>query len=179
MRWVTARSTPLTLAFAASRTARTERRTTSGSDTSPETRRCRPARRARSRQGSPTTNRTTPARSGSMLWEAYNVLVDAHGVTVARRRMSDYVVAGLLMTPAEASFTEGRDAILTAVSALDADDMLLVAAAFAGRGLGSCAVSPAPDSPDNDDLLESGTVSALVVASGVDLVDDRVSCDAD
>ena len=35
----------------------------------------------------------------TMMWEAYNVLADAHGITVARRRMSDYVVAGLLLYP--------------------------------------------------------------------------------
>ena len=68
------------------------------------------------------------------------------GVDTARRLMSDYVVAGLLMTPTNATFTEARDAILAAASAFDADDMLVMAAAFAGRGLGSCAVSPTTSS---------------------------------
>ncbi|HZJ64254.1 MAG TPA: M36 family metallopeptidase [Kofleriaceae bacterium] len=77
-----------------------------------------------------------------MLWEVLNVLADQHGVTVARRRMSDYVVGGLLLSPPNASHTETRDAILAAASALDTEDMILMAAAFAGRGLGSCAVSP-------------------------------------
>jgi hypothetical protein len=29
-----------------------------------------------------------------MMWEAFNVIADAHGVEVARRRMADYIVAG-------------------------------------------------------------------------------------
>jgi hypothetical protein len=41
-----------------------------------------------------------------------NVLADEHGVTTARRRMSDYVVAGLLLSPENGTFTEARDAIL-------------------------------------------------------------------
>ncbi|HEY0987226.1 MAG TPA: M36 family metallopeptidase, partial [Kofleriaceae bacterium] len=37
-----------------------------------------------------------------MLWEVYNVLIDEHGAVETHRRMSDYVVAGLLLTPPEA-----------------------------------------------------------------------------
>src|ERR1044071_8721877 len=78
-----------------------------------------------------------------MMWEVLNTIVDEHGVTIGRRRMSDYVVAGLLLAPTNATFTEQRDAILAGASALDTDDMLLMAAAFAGRGIGS----PAPSHP--------------------------------
>jgi hypothetical protein len=115
----------------------------------------------------------------SMMWEALNVLVDEHGVTVARRRMSDYVVAGLLLTPAEATFTEARDAILAAASALDTDDMTLMAAAFAGRGAGSCAVSPSNASVTNLGVVESGTLAGKLAASDVTLIDDGISCDHD
>src|SRR5262249_54007115 len=92
----------------------------------------------------------------TMMWEAFNVLADAHGVTAARRRMADYVVSGMLLTPTNATFTEARDAILVGASALDTDDMLLMAAAFADRGAGSCAVSPARTSPTNAGVVESG-----------------------
>jgi hypothetical protein len=68
-----------------------------------------------------------------MLWETYNVLIDEHGFVEAQRRMTDYVVAGLLLTPPEATYTEGRDAILAAASALDTDDMLLIAAPARAR----------------------------------------------
>lgn len=115
----------------------------------------------------------------TMMWEALNVLVDQHGVTVGRRRMTDYVVAGLLLTPPDATFTEGRDAILAAASALDTDDMILMAAAFAGRGAGSCAISPANDAPGNRGVVESGTLAGKLSVGGLTLTDDAASCDHD
>jgi large repetitive protein len=115
----------------------------------------------------------------AMLWEVYNVLIDEHGYLEARRRISDYVVAGLLLTPPNASYTEARDAILLAAGGLDTDDMLLMAAAFAGRGAGTCAVSPSPDAPGFSDLVESGTITARLATSTPTLTDDDVSCDHD
>jgi hypothetical protein len=113
----------------------------------------------------------------SMMWEVLNVLADQHGVTVARRRMTDHVTAGLLISPRNPSFTDQRDAILVAASALDTDDMLLMAAAFAGRGAGSCAVSPPTTSATNAGVVESGTLAAKLVVGGVSLTDDGISCD--
>ncbi len=115
----------------------------------------------------------------SMMWEAFNVVADAHGVNVARRRVSDYVVAGLLITPPDATFTEQRDAVLAAASAFDTDDMILMAAAFAGRGAGSCAESPSNDSPTNAGVVESGTLAGKLALGGLSLTDDGISCDAD
>jgi len=115
----------------------------------------------------------------TMLWEVLNVLADQHGVTIARRRMSDYVVAGLLLTPPQATFTEARDAILVAASALDTDDMVLMAAAFAGRGAGSCAVSPPANTDGNLGVVESGTLAANLQVSGLTMTEDGVSCDHD
>jgi hypothetical protein len=114
-----------------------------------------------------------------MLWDVLNVLADEHGVAVARRRMSDYAVAGLLLTPPNPSFTEARDAILVAASALDTDDMTLMAAAFAGRGAGSCAVSPSVASATNLGVVESGTLAGKLAASNISLSDDGISCDHD
>jgi len=115
----------------------------------------------------------------TMLWEVLNVLVDEHGVNIARRRMSDYVVAGLLLAPPDATFTEQRDALLAAASALDTDDMILMAAAFAGRGAGSCAVSPSNSSATNSGVIESGTLAGKLGLGGLSLVDDGTSCDHD
>ena len=115
----------------------------------------------------------------TMLWDVLNVLADEHGVTIARRRMTDYVVAGLLMMPANATFTEARDSILAAASALDTDDMTLMAAAFAGRGAGSCAVAPPVTSATNAGVVESGTLAAVLQAGGLRLADDGISCDHD
>jgi large repetitive protein len=114
-----------------------------------------------------------------MLWEVYNVLIDQHGFTEAHRRMTDYVVAGLLLTPPEATFIEARDATLAAAGALDTDDMLLMAAAFAGRGAGTCAVGPVNTSFDLTGVVESGTVAAKLATSSATLIDDGASCDHD
>jgi hypothetical protein len=115
----------------------------------------------------------------SMLFDAFNVLIDAHGVPIARRRITDYSAAGLLLTPPEATFTEARDAILAAASALDTDDMLLIAAAFAGRGAGSCAVAPTNAVRNNAGVIESGTLAARFLLGAPSLADDVVSIDHD
>jgi hypothetical protein len=115
----------------------------------------------------------------TMMWEALNALIDQHGVAIGRRRMSDYVVAGLLLTPPDATFTEGRDALLTAASALDTEDMILMAAAFAGRGAGSCAISPPITSATNAGVVESGTLAGKLSTGGLTLTDDGASCDHD
>ena len=115
----------------------------------------------------------------SMMWEVLNVLADEHGVTIARRRMSDYVVAGLLLTPTNATFTEARDAILAGASALDTDDMLLMAAAFSGRGIGSCAASPPRTSTTNRGVVESGTIAAKLAAGTATVIDDGTRSDHD
>jgi hypothetical protein len=115
----------------------------------------------------------------SMMWEAFNVVADAHGVEVARRRMADYIVAGFLLSPHNATFTEARDAILVAASALDSDDMLVMAAAFAGRGIGSCAISPSRTSATNAGVVESGTLAAKLAVGGLTVTDDGPKGDHD
>jgi len=115
----------------------------------------------------------------SMMWEVFNVLIDQHGFDVAHRRMSDIVVAGLLLAPPEATFTEQRDALLAAASGLDTDDMLLMAGAFAGRGLGSCAVGPDNAALGNEGVVESGTIAAKLEVGTATLTDDGISCDHD
>jgi large repetitive protein len=114
----------------------------------------------------------------TQLWESYNALVDAHGVNTARRRMTDYVVLGLLLTPPEASFLEGRDGLLTAAALLDTDDMLLLAAGFANRGSGSCALPPT-DLADNSGIVESSNIAGQLAVGAASLSDDGASCDQD
>ncbi|MEO8704663.1 MAG: M36 family metallopeptidase, partial [Kofleriaceae bacterium] len=112
------------------------------------------------------------------LWDAYNALVDAHGLDSARRRMSDYVVAGLLLHPPNATFLEARDAILTAAGALDSDDMLLLAAGFANRGSGSCAIGSS-DPNGLTGIVESSNIAAQLAVGAATLVDDGATCDSD
>ncbi|HET7502614.1 MAG TPA: M36 family metallopeptidase, partial [Kofleriaceae bacterium] len=107
----------------------------------------------------------------TMMWEVLNVLADEHGVNIARRRMTDYVAAGLLLSPRNATFTEARDAILVAASALDTDDMVLMAGAFAGRGAGSCAVSPVRTAAGNPGVVESRTLAAKLAEGSLSVTD--------
>jgi large repetitive protein len=114
-----------------------------------------------------------------MMWEAYNVLIDEHPRAEAQRRMADIIVAGMLLTPTDATMTEQRDALLAGAGALDTEDMLLMAAAFAGRGAGTCAIGPGSNSVDFTGVIESGTIAAKMGTSNVTVSDDGLSCDRD
>jgi MYXO-CTERM domain-containing protein len=123
---------------------------------------------------------------GNMLFEAYlAVLRQSQGPTPrypfeeARRRMADYVVAGMKLAPGEPTFTEQRDALLAAAFAADPEDSAALAAAFARRGAGSCAVSPPKDSLDNTGVVESFVVTPSVSIVGITVEPDTKSCDAD
>ena len=115
----------------------------------------------------------------AMLWQAYVALIDKDGFAIARRQMSDYIVAGLQLTPADATWTEARDAILAAVQAIDATDTVTVAQAFAQRGAGSCAVSPPSTSTSFEGVVEDFTLRGRLGVGAITLDDDIVTCDAD
>ncbi|HEY8212352.1 MAG TPA: M36 family metallopeptidase [Myxococcaceae bacterium] len=122
---------------------------------------------------------------GTMLFEAYVALqrtAQGPGATrtfaEVRRAMADYVTAGLQLAPRNASFTETRDALLTAVEQINPSDAALIAQAFARRGAGSCAVSPASDTGFPGVVEDFGLKSRLVVGE-VQVDDSSRSCDAD
>jgi hypothetical protein len=116
------------------------------------------------------------------LWEAYVALQDARGTATfdeTRRTMQRYVVNGLLLAPPDATFTETRDAILAAALAADPDDHDVLAAAFARRGLGSCAVSPSRSSSDFVGATDSFVVDGHAVAGTTSVAIDVEDCDGD
>jgi len=99
----------------------------------------------------------------SMLWEGYVALQkagQAAGLTFedVRLKMRQYVVAGLLMAPPDATPTETRDAILMAVKVASPADHDLLLAAYARRGFGSCAVSPDRGSVDFMGIADSADI---------------------
>ena len=103
----------------------------------------------------------------SMLWEGYVALQQAgaaKGISFndTRLKMRQYVVAGLLMAPSNATPTETRDAILIAAHAVNLPDHDLLAAAFARRGFGSCAVSPPRNSVNFQGIVESSEVKGRI-----------------
>lgn len=92
-----------------------------------------------------------------MLWDSYVALIndERHTFAEAKSLMKDYLVAGYKMTPVSPTYTEARDAILAAAYANDKADYDLILAAFARRGMGAGAVSPARDSKDHTGVVES------------------------
>jgi hypothetical protein len=78
-----------------------------------------------------------------------------------QRRMADYVVAGMKATPPEPTFTEQRDAIISAARAMAqsdpsrANDVTAIAQGFAKRGLGAGAVAPTNRSTTLNEAVES------------------------
>ena len=122
----------------------------------------------------------------AMLWEAYmGLMANTAGPSPqltyaeARRRMSDYVVAGLKLTPADATFTEQRDAIVAAAMANDPADALTIATAFAKRGAGACAAAPARFSYYLDGVVQSFAVGPEPVIQAVTFERGAVACDHD
>ena len=82
-----------------------------------------------------------------MLWEVFVNLVAKHGHAEAEKRMLAYVIGGLKLTPPRPTFTQARDGILSAVSAMSAGICPKCGPGFAKRGMGSGAASP-PSSLD-------------------------------
>ena len=104
----------------------------------------------------------------TMMWEAYVALHKAHlgeDFEATHRRMSDYVVAGMMLAPSSPTFTEQRDTLLAAALETSADDFLTLAQAFARRGAGTCAVAPARNSFDLVGVVEDFELHLLIATS--------------
>lgn len=121
----------------------------------------------------------------TMMWEAYIGLHKAHAevgdldFAGVRRRLADIVVGGMMLAPESPTFLEQRDALLMAAAAIDPADFDTVAAAFARRGAGSCAVSPPKHSLDLVGVKEDYQLRANGVILGADIDDSLLSCDGD
>ncbi len=89
------------------------------------------------------------------LWEVFVNLVTTHEHAEAERRMLEYVIGGLKLTPSRPTFTQARDGIVAAVSALDPGDLPEVWSGFAKRGMGSAAMSPPSSSTSLAGVVES------------------------
>lgn len=117
----------------------------------------------------------------SMLWDAYVAFARGGGRSfeVARRTMSDILVAAIRLSPDDPTFLESRDAVLAAVDAVAPDAAPLFAQAFAGRGAGSCSVGPERASTDFAGVIEDFGVGGRVSLGEARLEMDAPSCDWD
>jgi extracellular elastinolytic metalloproteinase len=92
------------------------------------------------------------------LWEVFVNLVAAHGHVTADKRMLQYVVGGLKLTPSNPTFLQARNGILSAAGALQPADVPLIWKGFAKRGMGKDAAGPAATSATLTGVVESFAV---------------------
>jgi hypothetical protein len=92
------------------------------------------------------------------LWEVFVNLVAAHGHADAEKRMLRYVIGGLKLTPANPTFMQARNGIVSAAGALDPADVALVWKGFAKRGMGKNAVAPPASSIKFTEVVENFSV---------------------
>jgi uncharacterized protein (TIGR03382 family) len=116
----------------------------------------------------------------AMLWQGFTALLQQPGAdfTTVRRNMARYVTSGLLIAPTDATPTETRDAILLATHALSPADHDILAASFATRGFGSCAISPPRNSTTNVGIVEDFAVKGRLAPGGPTL-QSVARCDTD
>jgi hypothetical protein len=117
----------------------------------------------------------------TMLWECYAALLrdtlgDQPRLTFAeaQRRMKDYLVASLKITPADPTILDARNAVLAAAFAADRTDYLRFWQAFAKRGAGTRAVVTERFSTANAGVTENFTLGGDAAIDGV-LIDDSPS----
>ena len=120
------------------------------------------------------------------LFEAYtNLLRDTKGAGArltfdqAKRRMADYIVAGMKAAPPEPTFVEQRDALLAVAYARDPKDFTAMAKGFAKRGLGVGAVAPPVESKDLNEAVEEGSFKGNLAYVDSKIDDAVRSCDRD
>lgn len=116
------------------------------------------------------------------MWEGYVALQQARGSASfdeTRRTMQRYVVDGLQLAPIDATYTETRSAILAAARAANPADAATLAAAYARRGLGSCAASPPRTSQDFIGATDDFTVRGNAAPDTVTVAIDVKNCDND
>src|SRR5262249_13650988 len=77
------------------------------------------------------------------------------------------------------TFTEQRDAILIAMGLRNPGDQALAAQAFAKRGSGSCAVSPARNAAGNIGVSENFDIKPLIQIATGTLAETGTGCDHD
>jgi hypothetical protein len=94
-----------------------------------------------------------------MMFECYAGLQNSpfNSFDEARSKMQDYIIGGFKMHPADATYTEARDAVLAVVLANDFEDFRRCSAGFARRGAGLKAVAPARSSTDLGGVVEDYT----------------------
>ncbi len=97
-----------------------------------------------------------------------------------KRHMADYVVAGMKAAPAEPTFMEQRDAILSSVWAMGRpSDFNALALGFAKRGMGVGAIAPPIGSTTLNEAVENFAANGKLAFVDAKLDDLARTCDGD
>ncbi|MEC9362312.1 MAG: M36 family metallopeptidase [Pseudomonadota bacterium] len=120
--------------------------------------------------GGPGTSNSEVHNAGEIwaiaVWECYAGLISRHPFDEAHSRMKDYIIGGLKMTPADSTYTEARDAVLSVALATDYEDYAACSRGFAKRGMGLNAISPSRSSTDLVGVIEDYTEFACKTTGG-------------
>ena len=119
----------------------------------------------------------------NMLWEAYaSMLRDTLGATPrltfaqAQKRMREYLVASLKITPTDPTILEARDALLATALATDRIDYQRFWEAFGKRGAGLNAIAPERYSDANNGAVEDFNGSGGMAIVSVTIGDSTTAC---
>lgn len=119
------------------------------------------------------------------LWEVHIALTKEsqgdnprYSFKESQRRIADYIVAGLLAAPPNATMLEMRDSLLAAAAASDPIDLRVMAEAFARRGFGTGAVAPDRASIELEGIVESFRIGGELRVANI-LVSPDIDCDKD
>lgn len=96
-----------------------------------------------------------------------------------QRRVAEILVGGLALSPSDPTYTELRDALIAVAAVEEPQDAVTIAQAFADRGMGTCAVSPARSSLSLTGVVEDDALAPIPVLGPISLDDGRGSCDGD
>lgn len=97
--------------------------------------------------GSPSEVHNAGEIWAEMLWQCYAGLARAYGTATARQKILQYYIDGMKATPTSPTYTEARDGVIAAANGANGfanpKDAQILWQAFAYRGAGTSAVSPA------------------------------------
>ena len=116
---------------------------------------------------------------GTMLWECYVSLLNAHPFQEAQNRMKHYLVAAYKATPVAPTFLEARDAVLAVAAASDPADYARFVQAFAKRGAGFGAKAADRNAVDHVGVVESFVSGNNLEIVGIRVDDSVTGCDRD
>jgi hypothetical protein len=124
--------------------------------------------------GAPGTSNSEVHNAGEIwaneMWNCYAGILNTtdNGSFVEKRaRMKDYIIGGFKMTPADATYTEARDAIIgTVFAGGNFADYKACSDGFAAKGNGLYAVAPARDSTDLTGVVEDYTPFVCAIDAG-------------